>query len=323
MAEATTNRVTTTLGLLNTDVTALRTSLGISTADMESFLLSLTDVEWGYAPAIQEAVKYLGFDAKKIIAQFFTKASQEPANTAQQPTLVVGNAKLYERCHAPTDLMFLITLFLERGNNISKALLRCEPTVADVVRRKCNAYGIQIERRQNASILGTSHLTLARIAQAFAPATVSIIISHGIQGKLTSKLFTSPLPLVMQHTIFAGLIPQGQIYSENLRYIACILNAEMSILLATPKDKRKMLHRSFEDLMEEAQMFVDAAINGSALSDAIKIKALVKAGILTLVTQNDGTTTVEASTVLQAMAGQIPAIRSASSRPYMSMLPLK
>ncbi|CAB3232812.1 unnamed protein product [Arctia plantaginis] len=55
---------------------------------------------------------------------------------------------------------------------------------------------------------------------------------------------------------------------------------EMSIMLSHPKEKRKMMTKSIEELLEASNQYVDAAMNGSTISDSIKMRVLVKAGIV-------------------------------------------
>lgn len=148
------------------------------------------------------------------------------------------------------------------------------------MRRKATAYGISLEPTKNKTILGTKDLTLARLAQAFSVCTAAVIISKKVPGKLTLKLFGPLTAIIMQHTVFPGLIPSGTTYTDDLRDIAVILNMEMSILLASPKDKRKIATKTVDELMETSEQFVDAAINGNTVTDMIKIKILVKAGVL-------------------------------------------
>ncbi|CAB3241816.1 unnamed protein product [Arctia plantaginis] len=165
-----------------------------------------------------------------------------------------------EKCDPKSDLLFFINVFLERGNNIAKASTRCEDGMGEILKRKVMSYGITIDPSKNRGALGTKELTLSRIAQAFAPCTAAVIIGHNLKGKLVSKLLGG-LQIIMQHTIFSSLITTGATYLEELREIAQILNMEMSIMLATPKEKRKLFMKPVSDLLEESSQYVDAAMN--------------------------------------------------------------
>lgn len=241
--------------------------------------MQFTDEEWSNNAKIRDAVAYIGFDANRIVCEFFKRADAHKRGV-DDPLLTVGEFQLYEKNDARTDLLFFLNVFLERGNNLQKALLRCDDVVAPTLRRKAQAYGITIEKTQNRSILGTKHLTLARLAQAFSHATATLILKDKIKSKLDSKLFPG-LPLLMAHTIFPSLIPAGvDGVSDVLREVSQFVNVEMSFMLADPKQKRKMAVRSLEDLSEQSIMYVDAAMNGSVTSDAARVSVLIKAEIL-------------------------------------------
>lgn len=198
-------------------------ALGLEGDRAESISMRFTEVEWKNNSKIREAVAYIGFDAKKIVDQFFKKAEESPIGAADQPS-DHGGFLLYERNDARTDLMFFLNIFLERGNNLSKALMRCDDTVAPVLRRKASAYGISLDKTQNKTILGTRHLTLARLAQAFAHCTAGLILKDKIKSKLNSKLFPK-LPLLMSHTIFPALIPVNVPgVTEVLKDMAVLIN---------------------------------------------------------------------------------------------------
>lgn len=58
------------------------------------------------------------------------------------------------------------------------------------------------------------------------------------------------------------------------------LNLEMTVMLQTPKEKRKMEGRDIGDLEELSTKYVMAAMNGSICPHDVKVKVLKKAGIL-------------------------------------------
>lgn len=272
---------TTVLGLNPEQIKAIATALGIPETHDDISFMRFTDEQLGSNAKIREAVAYIGFDAKKIVEQFFKKADENKRDPGDKP-IEIGGISLYEKNDAKTDLMFFLCVFLERGNNLHKALLRCDETIAPILKRKANAYGITLEKVQNRTILGTRHLTLARLAQAFAHSTATLILKDNISSKLVSKLFPS-LPLLMYHTIFPALIPTGIIeVSDTLREIALFINIEMTYMLADPKQKRKMSVRSMEDLAEQSTMYVEAAMNGSVISTSSRTTILIKAKVLAL-----------------------------------------
>lgn len=158
--------------------------------------------------------------------------------------------------------------------------MRCDGSAGAVLKRKAAAYGIIMEPGQNKNILGSKELTLARLAQAFSIQTATIIIKDQVVGKLRSKLFSSDLPLLMQHTNFSGVIPSTGAYQDDLRSIALYLNLEMSLTLSSPKEKRKAAVRTMDELLEQSTQYVDAAIAGNMIDDSIRTRILVKASIL-------------------------------------------
>lgn len=94
--------------------------------------------EWKNNQKIREAVAYIGFDPRKISDQFFTKVEEN--NRSDTDTLTdYGGVMLYENTR--TDLMFFLNTFLERGNNLYKALRRCDETIGPIQYRACIIQG--------------------------------------------------------------------------------------------------------------------------------------------------------------------------------------
>lgn len=280
MASTNTSKLADSLNLTKTDLDGLYLNLGISPENRDDFSMTMSVDDWDMSDKIREAVRYLGFDAKQIIAQFYKKALENPKLEGDVMDLTCGEVRLYSKNEPKTDLLFFINVFLERGNNVSKAVTRCDGAAGAVLRRKATAYGISLEPTKNKTSLGTRDLTLARLAQAFSVCTSAVIIAKKVPGKLVSKLYGPLTNMIMQHTVFPGLIPSNTSYTDDLRDIAVVLNMEMSILLASPKDKRKIATKTVDELMETSEQFVDAAINGNTVTDSVKIKILVKAGVL-------------------------------------------
>ncbi|CAB3230334.1 unnamed protein product [Arctia plantaginis] len=96
-------------------------------------------------------------DPRKIIQEFLRKAKEGARgdrDTSKEMRSPGGlTFHMYEKNDAPTDLLFLITLFLERGNNISKILLKCDPEMGSLIRRKASAYEITVEKKSS-TVLG-------------------------------------------------------------------------------------------------------------------------------------------------------------------------
>lgn len=247
-----------------------------------TYLAAVSREDWKSMEGVRTNYRFLGFNPAEIMAAFMAKAANNPPPADATKTAVRAGDVKYElypnHCDPEVDLLFFLVVFLERGNNIKKISMKCDPNHAAMLSRKAALYGIQLDPTQNRNLLSSSALTLARLAQAFAPVTAVLIIDHGIDGKLKSKLFAGiPLPRIMQHTIFSSMIITDD---EDLRLIGLILNAEMSILLSVPKEKRKKERKAIEDLLEESEQYVDAAINGENVSNEIKYAVLVKSGLI-------------------------------------------
>lgn len=106
----------TVLGLRDADLMEIATALGIDDKHKSITWMTFTEAEWNSNRVIREAVAYIGFDAKKIVEQFFKKAAENPITAADAPTVING-INLYEKNDPKTDLFFL-NVFLERGNNL-------------------------------------------------------------------------------------------------------------------------------------------------------------------------------------------------------------
>lgn len=234
----------------------------------------------------QAAAQYLGFDTKDIAARYYARAAERPVGAHDKvliANLRYGQFKVYEKNDKMGDLIFLVALFLEWGHYVSKTFIRSYSNTAAIIQRKCAVYSVQMEYTR---IQKTSRPTLPSLALTFAPVTALVIQKYGIEGKFVSKLFKTPLPKVMQHgvkhTIFAGLIPSNIPETENLRFIACILRMEMKLRLGSLSiTKVKMGRRAMVDLLKDAKKYVDAVMETSLSTETIKMKCLVKTGILT------------------------------------------
>lgn len=115
----------------------------------------------------------------------------------------------------------------------------------------------------------------------------------------------------MQHTVFSGVIPSVSEFSEDLREIALLLNVEMTLTLASPKDKRKMATRPLEDLLKSSTQYVDAAINGNLIADDIRSRMLVKADVLNVTSGR-----LSLSPKVQVMVTELDKIRRYARHTY-------
>ncbi|CAG4957168.1 unnamed protein product [Parnassius apollo] len=75
----------------------------------------------------------------------------------------------------------------------------------------------------------------------------------------------------------------------------------MSILLSTPKEKRRMEKTSLSDLYERSESYVAAAVNGSLVPNGVRATILKKAGIIE---DKDYSVTVKAM-IAQGMAARM------------------
>lgn len=271
---------------------------GIPEAAQEVFSLTLTEAEWRSVPAIVSAVAYQGFDPMRVIKEFTKARTTDSDKEFQTVTIGETTIKVATGTCPRVDLLFFLTLFITRGNNVAKILLKCDSSVKDIIARKCSQYGISTTAKASKTPLGPSVITLARLSQAFAPATAAVIMGHSLAGNLKTKLFPGvTLPLIMTHTIFPAILRDTD---TELIEIAKYLNLEMSIMLSTPKDKRRMMSASLSDLLEQSDSFVMAAVNGSVTTQVVKTKALIKANLI----MEDGSMT-QTVQVMVMMCGRL------------------
>lgn len=247
--------------------------------------LDATGIEdfFNQSSAIMRAIAYPVFDPVKILLAFNTLSERNKAALTDVPITVKSfgdfKLKIYEKPHATLDLIFFLTIYLERGNNVSKMLLKSDKYLAAIIRRKCATYCIPIESATMGS-MPVSQITLSRLSLAYANVTAEIIINRKIPGKLSSRLFQKvTVPLLMQHTVFPCLI-STTVYTAELRYIAVILNVEMSYLFASTREKMAMCCQPLSDLMEKSAKFVDAALSNNHITDTCKIQILQKAEVI-------------------------------------------
>lgn len=124
---------------------------------------------------------------------------------AGEQTLAFGTVRLFRRNEPKTDLKFFLNIFLQRCNNVNKALLKCEIGVADIIGGrhdliiKVSWKPIKLER-----LLALHEFTLARFVQAFSAETAALIIAGETKGRLNSKIFRGMPPLMQQSVLRAN-----------------------------------------------------------------------------------------------------------------------
>ncbi|CAH2088648.1 unnamed protein product [Euphydryas editha] len=143
----------------------------VDEATREVFGLTLDERQWASVPAIANCVAYQGFDPLRVLAEFMRRGVTQPSETYKTVTIGDSTMEVCEGTEPKSDLLFLLTVFITRGNNVAKILLKCDTAVRDIISRKCSQYGISTSDKQRAGPLGPSVITLARLSQAFAPAT--------------------------------------------------------------------------------------------------------------------------------------------------------
>ena len=283
-------QVTELLKIVEAEVQTLlaktRVSVEVETLLKDYLLEGSLEITKKREDAIRDETAYLGFDPKKIMQKFLCYAKADLKREGDKPmkykTPGGHEFQLYERCDPYSDLLFLIDLFLEVDNNVLRILLKCGQDVENIIRRKETAYAIVSGHLARTSI-DNSSLTLARLSRASPLATASLIIKNNISGKLKTKALAevSTLPIIMQHSVFPSLIPTDQEdLREDLKTVAIVLKMETSILLTSPKEKRKLEKRDVKDLAAQAEQFVSEAMTGSLIDDKTKFEILRIAMIL-------------------------------------------
>lgn len=302
-----TSRVESVLSLTAQEKRGLLQVLGdVNELTRDVFSLKLTEAQWRSVPAIANAVAYQGFDPMRVIREFTKERATDADKSTQTVTVGDSTVKVCVGTDPGVDLLFFLTLFVTRGNNVAKILLKCDSSVKDIIARKCSQYGISTVAKSSKTPLGPSVITLARLSQAFAPATAAVIMGHDVMGNLKTKLFPGVvLPLIMTHTIFPAILRETD---TELIEIAKFLNLEMSIMLSAPKEKRRMMSATLSDLFEQSDSFVMAAVNGSVTGPSVKAKALIKANLI----MTDGTL----SKIVQAMAAMCGRLHSMMNDTY-------
>lgn len=84
------SRTVETFALSEAYLTELFSTLGIEEVNQEDFKLIITDEVWDSSDKMREAVRCLGFVAKQIIAQFYLKVAENPAELRDEPTMTCG-----------------------------------------------------------------------------------------------------------------------------------------------------------------------------------------------------------------------------------------
>lgn len=93
--------------------------------------------------------------------------------------VMVGDASfpLYPSCDLKTDILFLIMVFLDRGNKPGKIMESMAPAVAAIFRRKCTQYAIDVSGQDRNERKGPDVVTLSRVVQTFPIHTIALILS--------------------------------------------------------------------------------------------------------------------------------------------------
>nr|APJ35637.1 nucleoprotein [Mothra virus] len=286
MAAYADSRVLRSFELTADELTGLFNELGITgateadTSKKEAIAWSIDDPNWANNASIREAVAYLGFDAKAIFARFY-ELSQVQGQGANTVHSFLGGGGINLHPNFNLDLQLFINVFLQRGNNTSKIISKMDPQTGAALSAKFNQYAMRSGASDPRNPLRNNDLTLARIAQTFAAHTAAVIIHTNLSSKLTSRLFgNTPVPCLMLHSIFSALVPTTGMFTATLRNYAIVLNTEMSLLLADARRKRQLASETLRAQFESSERFVDAALNGSSVPNMVRMKILIKAGII-------------------------------------------
>lgn len=271
--------------------------------------LGIPDAFWDNVGAMRMAIAYLGYDPRKTLLRLHALAKQ--AVKVEGAVMVhhecgAHTFSLYEACDLPTDIPFLITVFLERGNKPGKITEAMSDRAAAVFRRKCAQYAIDVTRAgsEAAGRKGAEVVTLARIAQTFPVHTATLILKDEIVGKITSPLIEAcggALMSLMTHTIFATLIVAND---PDMETLATILNLEASILFATARARRELRATLLADLLDRGKRFVEAAAGTPFLTITGKRLILARAGLM-----DAAFATTDPAALLYEMGQRISALR--------------
>jgi hypothetical protein len=178
---------------------------------------------------------------------------------------------------------------------VRKILASIDKDTKTVLSKKISTFGIKNDteddanrRRKNERIpLGSKDITLSRIAASFPHITLSVAMNTGTLGKVEQSCLrmqykisnrsrqNDEIPAVLTHGLIPALIPKAD-HSRfmNLKFYCFIFNVEQSVTLQTPSAKRVIINEPMSKLLESAEKFVNAAINGPLNDDNVRARLL-------------------------------------------------
>ncbi|CAH2100949.1 unnamed protein product [Euphydryas editha] len=167
-------------------------------------LTSLHNPDLNFLQVLRGALEYQGFNPKAILKEMIRRRNTYIASQKEEVVWDLTN-KDGEFKVTPTskasdcissngplvkDIEILIFMFLHRNNHISKIIKKSLPGIASILEHLREKYDINDETRKSGTALGTSDITLPRIAGVM-PA-VAVKLFHSRLVKETVPFLTIP-----------------------------------------------------------------------------------------------------------------------------------
>lgn len=246
-------------------------------------------------------MEYEGFNPVVTISEMSKRAddwNSTPRSEVWNLTHDGMQFTITERATIAKDVLFLVSLFLTRGNNLRKILATINKEIKTPLMVKIQTYKIKSDsdedaaRRKRAEKIDmtSKDITLSRLTASFPQIALSIVLQTGIPGKVEMTCFkllykirnskAGTPPAILTHGLIPSLLPKSEdANTAELKRFCYFFNVEQSVTLQMPSMRKNVISEPISKVLESAEKFVDAAISGPLNSDNQRIILLQHLGL--------------------------------------------
>lgn len=220
---------------------------------------------WAQVMTLTENAEF-NEDATK---EFIAEIQYRGVNPAILALTVLGYGS--QRPHRKNDIIQMIILGTERGNNIDGMIKKSTPAAITIITELKNTYNLVSKADKDVNAI-----TLSRVALAFPHLACEYANIATSRAVLKSSL-TDDYPLYMTHPAFANMIPvNDKTIKETLVEIHLLYQVMLTHVI-----NKNLGNMTLDQIREQATTFIKYGYSSSYPEESVRVKYLIKWNILT------------------------------------------